>query len=106
MGIVRAFAAGLRALARKSSNEQELDDEVQHYLEMSAREKMRAGMSRSDAERASRIELGGIDAAKEGVRWIGWEATVESFWKDVQYALRRLRHTPGFTLVAVMSLAP
>jgi hypothetical protein len=105
MGIVRAFAAGLRALARKSSNERELDDEVHHYLEMSAREKMRGGMSRSDAERAARIELGGIDAAKEGVRWIGWEATVESFWKDVQYALRRLRHTPGFTLVAVMSLA-
>jgi predicted permease len=105
MGIARAFVAGLRALARKSANERELDEEVRHYLEMSAREKMRGGMSRTDAERAARIELGGIDAAKEGVRWIGWEATVESFWKDVHYALRRLRHTPGFTFVAVMSLA-
>ncbi len=105
MGIARAFVAGLRALARKSANERELDDEVHHYLEMSAREKVHAGMSRADAERAARIELGGIDATKEGVRWIGWEAIVESFWKDVQYALRRLRHTPGFTFVAVMSLA-
>src|SRR4051812_19830888 len=103
MGVVRAFVAGVRALVGKPALEQDLDDEVRHYIEMSAREKMRAGMSRADAERAARIELGGVDAVKEGVRWIGWEATVESFVKDVRYALRRLRHAPGFTFVAVLS---
>ena len=51
--------------------------------------------ARTDAERAARIELGGIDSAKEGVRWIGWEAIVKSFWKDVHYALRRLAAHAG-----------
>src|SRR5689334_10677789 len=104
MRLIRAVVAGVRALAGKPALEQDLDDEVRHYIEMSAGEKMRSGMSRTDAERAARIELGGVDAVKERVRWSGWEATVESFVKDVQYAFRRLRHAPGFTFVAVMSL--
>lgn len=102
--MLRALLRGLRRLANPAAADRELGDEVAHYLEMSARERMRAGLSRAEAERAARVNFGGVEAAKELVRAGGWEAKVEGLWNDARYALRGMRHNPGFAAVAAITL--
>ncbi|HEY7396315.1 MAG TPA: ABC transporter permease [Gemmatimonadaceae bacterium] len=105
MSLWRTLRGGLRSLFQKPVVEQELDDELWHYLEMSVHDKMRDGMSREAAERVVRIEMGGLKATKERVRSGGWEAQVATFLQDACYATRGLRRAPSFTAIAVATLA-
>ena len=76
-------------------------------MEAAIDEKMRGGMSREQATRRARLELGlvNVDGVKDRVREVGWESKVESVARDVQYAVRTLRNAPGFASVAVLTLA-
>ena len=104
MTILRALTRGLRTLFRREAFERDLDDEVQHFVEMAAQERMRAGSSREDALRAARREIGGVQSVKEEVRSVGWEIRVETMLRDVRYGLRSLRRNPSFTVAAVLTL--
>ena len=105
MARLTRLLGGLKALFHKQRVEQDLDEELRGYLDTSIDEKMRAGMAREEAIRAARVELGSAEAVKDDTRDAGWEASVESLWRDVRYAARTLRRDPAFFTVAVLTLA-
>lgn len=105
MSFLRNLAGGLRGLLRKERVEREMDEELRGYLDAAVNEKMRRGMSREEAMRAARIEMGGAESVKEQVRAVSWESLVETLWQDLKFGLRLLRFNPAFAAAAILSLA-
>ena len=100
-----SFRAGLRSLAHKSRAERELDEELEGFLTASIEEKMQRGMSAEQARRRAKVEMGSANAVKHQVWSSRWEAWVDGRVQDVTIAVRSLVKSPGFTLVALVSLA-
>ncbi len=99
------FWLGIRELLGKRRAEEELDEELRDFLDKSAAEKMRSGMSRAEAHRTARIEMGGVEAVKEKVRSASWEMHLETLWSDLRFGARLLRFNPVFAGAAILSLA-
>ena len=98
----RSFFRNLLSFSRKDT---ELNHEIQAHLDLLIEENLRAGMTRAEAERAARIELGGAEQVKELVREARIGNWLHSVLSDVRFGFRQLRKNPGFTAVAVVTLA-
>ncbi|WP_263415484.1 ABC transporter permease [Terriglobus albidus] len=96
---------GIRALLQRSRVERELDDELQAYVEAAIQDKLRKGMSVDTARRAAMAELGSSNAVKHKVWSSRWESSLDNLFQDLRLGLRSLMRRPGFTAVAVVSLA-
>ena len=83
----------------------DLDQEVHAHLEMLTAENIRAAMTAEEAQRAARIELGGIEQVKEQVREERLGNWLHSLLSDCRYGFRQLRKNPGATAVMVFTLA-
>ena len=105
MSLWRQLRQGLRSLADRNASDREIADEVEHFLDEAAAQLEATGLSADEARRAARVQAGNPTVIREQVRSYGWENIVESFLADLVYAARSLRGSPGFTTVAILTLA-
>jgi predicted permease len=105
MSWVRAVVSRLAAMFRRRALDREMDEELRSHLEFAAEENRRRGMNDEEARRKAMRDFGGVTQVRETVRLREGVLWVENLRRDVAYALRMLKKSPGFAAIAIGSLA-
>src|SRR6185437_2358848 len=105
MAKMRQLVHGLRNLLRRKYADEDIAVEVDNFFAEAKADFEARGLTPHEAARATRMALGSSTALREQVRSYGWESFISEMFQEARYTLRRLRATPGFTLVSIGTLA-
>jgi predicted permease len=99
------LVARLRGFIRPATGDDDFDQELAAHLRMAEEEKVRRGMSPSEARREARLELGGVTQLREAARATRGLPWIDTFWLDARLGGRMLRKSWGLTLVGGLAMA-
>jgi predicted permease len=105
MNIARWSKRRLRSVFRRDDVESDLSDEIRLHLEMETEDLVRQGRTLAAARREAGVRLGGVDKTKEDCRDARGTRWLENLTRDLRHGFRGLARTPGYTAVAILSLA-
>jgi putative ABC transport system permease protein len=95
----------LRSLLRREVVESEADTELRFHFDQQVEKYLKSGMTREEATRRARLEIGGHEQLKEEIRDARGVHVMETLFQDIRYGLRILGRTPVISCVAILSLA-